>query len=431
MTLAARRGGMRRTALLLVLPWLVGCPAPPAPCEPPCEPSEGCSAAECRPGDGGQDAGILVDAGVVDAGGARPDAGGADAGAAADGGTVVVEYVGSLADGGGTQVEVRWAFPPTQQPSRVRVMRRLNQAPTAPDDSAATLIYEGPGSSARHAVDELLPDVPASGFTGAGKPPLAARPRSPRVYEYRVFPCTATACEPTGPQASFRRSLTEALRRGGYVIFWRHASASTCGDDFSLGSASSSLIPGWWRVCRSAANPNQCGARMTAADGGVEITQPGPFARQLTDPPAATEIAAIQGYLQRNTVPFSEVRTSEFCRCSETARGYFSHLAGLVREDPALTLSVYGDRCPNVLGLTTTPPPAGANVALVSHSGMGCPTDQLAWSQAVIYRPRETQTVCPATACGTEESCVNGRCWRRELIGTLHDDEWAGLVPAP
>ncbi len=345
---------------------------------------------------------------------------------------LVVAYTSNRAG-----IEARWVNPTGAPFERVRLLRRLDAAPTGPSDAMATLVYEGPNALAPDVLDQLVPDMPYRGypFGGGAKPALASRQamRQPRIYTYAVYACSASACETTGATTTFRRNLTEALQKGGYTIFWRHASASTCSDDFGLGLASSPLIPDWWKTCRSVAIPTTCGVRATDSDGGVVITTPGPFGRQLTDPAATTEITNVRTYLQTQTIPLSQALASEFCRCSETARGFFSHLSATVpvQERPELTLSVYGGRCPNINSLTTTPPAAATNVGLVSHSGMGCSTDALVWSQAAVFKPTLTGALCasPTVCPGADDVCVSGACWRRELIGTICDDEWAEIPP--
>jgi phosphohistidine phosphatase SixA len=322
--------------------------------------------------------------------------------------------------------------------TQVKVLMRLDTPPSSDSDAMATVVYQGPNASFDQDVEQLLPDMPYRGypFGGSGtKPSLASRmtQRQPRVYHYAVYGCSASGCSPSPARLTFRRNLTEALLKGGYTLFWRHASAVTCGDDFSLGSPPNPTIPDWWKTCRSTAAPTVCGAYVAAPDGGVTITTQGPFARQLTDPAAMTEIVNIRSYLQGRAIPISATYTSEFCRCSETARGIFQHLSTTapVQERPELTLGVYGNRCPNVVGLTSAPPATGTNVGMVSHSGMGCPTDLLSWSQAAVFKPRLTGATCsPSMACAsTEDVCVAGQCWRRELIGTICDDEWAEIPP--
>jgi phosphohistidine phosphatase SixA len=334
-------------------------------------------------------------------------------------------------------VALRWTNPTDASFTRVRLLMRLDTPPASDTDSSATLVYEGPNGSFDQDVEALLPDLPYRGypFMGSGtKPPLSARLplRQPRVYHYALYGCAAASCGPTPARATFRRNLTEALLKGGYTLFWRHASAVTCGDEFGLGSPPNAIIPDWWKTCRTTAAPTVCGAYTLGGDAGVTITTQGPFARQLTDPAAATEIANIRTFLQGRAIPFSGAFTSEFCRCSETARGIFRHLESTlpVQERQELTLGVYGSRCPSVIGLTSAPPDAGTNLGLVSHSGMGCPTDLLSWSQAAVFKPRLTGVSCAASLCpNSEDTCVAGQCWRRELIGTICDDEWAEIPP--
>ena len=374
-------------------------------------------------------------AGGGSAGGGSTAGGSTAGGSTAGGSALLVTGLSVAYSAGRDTVEVRWTNPSDPSLTRVRLLRALDVAPTGAMDPAATLVFEGLATIATHAVSELEPDVPYRSYLAGAKAPLAQRLplRQPRVYHYAVFACSATTCETTGARTTFRRNLTEALLKGGYTLFWRHASALTCQDDFGLGNAPAPLLPDWWKACRSTTMPLVCGARVPSADGGVTVTTNGPFARQLTDPAAAGEIANIRTWLEQKQIPFGLLRSSEFCRCSETARGYFAHLSATlpVQETPELTLSVYGARCPNVLAATATPPAAGTNTGIVSHSGMGCPTDLLAWSQVAIFRPVATATACSAAMPCTQpdEACVQSLCWRRELVGTLFDDEWAEIPP--
>lgn len=452
-----------RSSLVVVLfaGWLVGCPPAPACDESSCT---GCCApnamgvSECFSGTSvdacGRAAGAcsVCSSGLIcsnrqcvtptDGGVRVPDAGrdggdGGDAGRG-DGGVPDAGYlapsaftVGYSADR--SMVELRWTNVTHPDLANVKVLRRLDQAPTGPNDPVASVVFESPGSMATHDVRELAPTIPYRSYTGGSKPALADRLglRQPRQYFYAAYGCTATDCDTEGPVATFQRNLTEALQKGGFTIFWRHASASTCLDDSSLGLASAPALPNWWKACRTTAAPTACGTLTRTADGGVNIVTMGPFARQLTDPQAGEEITRVRTYLEQRQIPFSRALSSEYCRCSETARGYFAHLTSTVpvQETADLTLTVYGNRCTNVVALTATPPAPGTNVGIVSHSGMGCPTDALAWSQAAIFRPVDTGVACPCA--DPEQTCVTGTCWRRELTGTIFDDEWVEIPTLP
>jgi phosphohistidine phosphatase SixA len=248
-------------------------------------------------------------------------------------------------------VQLSWTIPP----AATLVLRRKLNAPVAgADDADAALLIEGadPGSLA-HATSDLLPDMPDA----------------PRTYHYALFACDqAGTCALAAPQATLTLSLTQALQGGGYNLIWRHATASSCADRTDLGTAATTSTPDWWRSCTA-----ECGSAT---------------ARQLTEPAASAELAAVRDFMAQQTIPFGRTLSSEFCRCFKTAEGF--DLGPNVELDRKLTFFVHDEaqRCINTYLLLNTPTPADTNVAMVGHAGFTCPTlDALAWGEAAVFKP--------------------------------------------
>ncbi len=132
-------------------------------------------------------------------------------------------------------------------------------------------------------------------------------------------------------------ALVEALRRGGYVIYFRHART-----DYS--TPESQQGPEWWKSC----DPT--------------------VVRNLSDEGRA-QARAISEAFRKLQIPVGQVLSSEFCRCLETAR-----LAlGDAQTTPDLSSFATTDeagpeqRVMALRRLLSTPPPAGTNSVLVGH----------------------------------------------------------------
>jgi hypothetical protein len=256
----------------------------------------------------------------------------------------------------GAQVVASWSFPQGARGWPLKLLRRHNAPVEGPFDTEAEVIYEGAGAESAHPTQDLLPtSVQLS-----------------NVYHYALYHCpSANDCEEAAPHVELRLTVKQALQGGGYAIFWRHASASTCGDNTGLGNAMTTTRPDWWRSCES-----MCSVAT---------------ARQLTHPAATNEMNAIREFMFSNAIAFTRVLSSEFCRCFQTAEGFdFGPQIELV---PELTYFVHNEstRCADSLALINTPPPAGGNSALVGHAGFSgaCPTlGSLQWSEGAIYKPR-------------------------------------------
>ena len=249
-------------------------------------------------------------------------------------------------------------------PASMRVVRKRGSPPAGVGDG--DVVFAGTGTAARDAAPELNPLV---------------------TLHYAAFACNPCGdCEPTGARASLTPTLTQALRAGGYVLFWRHATANTCQDRQELGRASMPQIVDWWKSC-----DRNCATAL---------------ARQL-DQQGYDEADAIGGAIRTRMIPFSRVLSSEYCRSVETA----AHMAlGPPTETfKDITFYVYFpeiDACVAFPKLLAVVPSAGSNTAIVAHTFAGC-TDGIASAEAWIYRP-------------------DGK-GGSTLIAKVKANEWAGL----
>jgi hypothetical protein len=261
----------------------------------------------------------------------------------------------------GPLVRLAWV-PPDPASGRVEVvvLRRLNAAVTGPDDPEATLIFAGAATTTTDEVAQLLPDVPETA----------------RRYFYAVFGCNSgsSACERTGASATLEPTLAAVLRAGGYVLYFRHASATVCVDRTDLGTAAMTSVPNWWKSCDA-----NC-----PIDGPITAT-----ARQL-DSTGPLQAMAIAQAFDALAVPVGRVLSSEFCRCVITAQ--LMDLGPPIEQVQEITYFVHDEpnRCANSFARINDAPTAGTNTAIVSHIGFSpfCPPiDQLAPAEAAIFKP--------------------------------------------
>jgi len=247
----------------------------------------------------------------------------------------------------GADVVLTWTAPPLGSAAGVRLLRRRDAPPAGPTDGDATLLHAGPGTTFSDAVAALLPGT----------------------YHYAVFGCTAAgSCEQTGSRTQHALTLIEALRGGGYVLHWRHASANVCADRTDLGPAATTTYPGWWKRCDAECSTTATARQMSAL--GV------------------TEATAIGETFRRLGIPVGRVVSSEFCRNVGTAE--LMAFGPPIEQAPGITFFAYDEanRCASTQALLAEPPAPGGNTALIGHAGFTCPVlDQLTWSEAAIYRP--------------------------------------------
>lgn len=247
-------------------------------------------------------------------------------------------------------LELSWS---TTAP-RVKVLRTLNGPPSGVSDLNATVVFDGAGSSTSERLDRLLPNLPLEA----------------RTYTYTAWACVGTLCTSAPAVATRALTLKQALRGGGYNLFFRHATGGTCVDNLSLGNASVTTTPNWWKSCDAS-----CG---TAT------------AEQLNASVSAPELAQVQAFFQANAVSVSHVLSSEFCRAVRTAEGF--QLGPQVEQLTALTYFVYDEpnRCRDAISMLNAPMALGTNVVHVGHAQYpaACPVlDSLEPAEAAIYKP--------------------------------------------
>ena len=253
-------------------------------------------------------------------------------------------------------VRLNWTLPdPASGNTRVRLVRRLNGVPAGPNDPQATLVYEGSATRTGDPVSALLPNT-------------ASEPRS---YFYTVYGCDELgACETSGSGTQITPTLVEALQGGGYVLHFRHASATVCADNLGLGTAANTSMPNWWKSCDA-----NCTTTATA--------------RQLNDMGRMESIVLGQFFRSRG-VPFGRVLSSEYCRNFQTAE--LMDLGPPLELLTGITYFVYDEvnRCQNSYELIRQVPAAGTNTVIIGHAGFpgNCEIlGSLAWSEAAIFKP--------------------------------------------
>jgi len=247
-------------------------------------------------------------------------------------------------------VQLSWVTTAT----RVKVVRTLNGPASGVTDPNATVIFDGAGSSVSERVDRLLPNLP-----------LVAR-----TYTYTAWGCLGATCSSMPLITTRAVTLKQALQGGGYTLFWRHATAGTCADNLSLGNASVTSTPNWWKSCSAVC--------LTAS------------AEQLTPAVSDAELLLVRTFFQRNNVPVSRVISSEFCRAVRTAEGF--QFTPPVEQVTSLTWFVYDEpnRCRDASALLNGAPAVGTNVAHVGHATYpaACPVlASLEPAEAAIYKP--------------------------------------------
>jgi phosphohistidine phosphatase SixA len=172
------------------------------------------------------------------------------------------------------------------------------------------------------------------------------------------------------------RELLAALRRGGYVIYFRHAATDFGQNDDRMSGY------------------EDCATQRNLTDGGRE------------------EARAIGAQMKALAIPVERVLASPFCRTMETARLIFGRAesSAAVRGGPA---SAEKSRYADLVTLLSTPLPQGTNLAIVSHGNPFRAVTEapyLAEGEAAIVEP-----------LGSE---------RFRVVARVRKDEWAALAGA-
>lgn len=251
-----------------------------------------------------------------------------------------------------------WPAAPAGGTVSYKVLRRENLPPTSAGDANAVVVYDGTALTVTEDLAQLLPDLPGA----------------PHRYFYTVFGCDSGGmCNTVVAAGNLAPTLVQCLKGGGYTIFWRHATATVCVDNLSLGTAATTTLPNWWRVCATVCVPD---------------TTP----RQLSDV-GRMEATVIGQQMDRLAVPFGRVISSEFCRCFTTAE--LADLGPAIELSQELTYYVYdqANRCSLTYALLGQSPLPGKNTALFSHVGFsgGCPSiGDLVQGECAIFKPDGT-----------------------------------------
>jgi hypothetical protein len=249
----------------------------------------------------------------------------------------------------GAGVRLAWTRAQVGNDAWVRVVR--SSAPVSgPEQGQAA--YFGSASSATDDLSKLFP--------------LG-------TWRYTAFSCNPCgSCSSGSSTASVTPTLIQSLGAGGYVIFWRHGIADVCTDRTDLGTAATTTVQGWWRSCD----------RGCPASGTISAT-----ARQLSEEGRVAAVATGDA-LRARRIPFGQVFSSEFCRCTETAAAMA--LGPVTQLRQGLTFFVYDEpmRCAASQAFLAQVPLPGTNTALIAHGGFTCPVlGDLAMGEAAIFRP--------------------------------------------
>jgi len=172
-------------------------------------------------------------------------------------------------------------------------------------------------------------------------------------------------------------SLVERLRRGGFVIYFRHAST-----DFA--QVDSDLV-----------NLDNCATQRNLTDAG------------------RAQAAAIGEAMHTLAIPIGDVFSSQFCRTLETAWLAFGRAAPTrdLTSISGLTIAERDRRLEALRMLLATPPPETTNTILVAHQfnlrdAMG--VTLISEGEAAIYQP-------------------DGAGWT-SLVTLVQPNEWAELA---
>lgn len=169
--------------------------------------------------------------------------------------------------------------------------------------------------------------------------------------------------------------LLRDMRKGGYILYFRHGIARTGIDDFN------STLPQWWTSCDST------------------------IARQLS-PEGYVQCQEIGAAFQNIQLPLGKTYVSEFCRCIETAKEMGLDASQALETSQALTYTVYGetDRYERIIALANQQAISDKLIFLIAHS---FPSDSdgplLQMGDAAIYRQHQGGAVEYVTTITTAD----------------------------
>ncbi len=191
---------------------------------------------------------------------------------------------------------------------------------------------------------------------------------------------------------SFAQDITDLniLRQGGYILFFRHASAP--GGNFATGGtgndAGGSLESQWWKSCDPAT--------------GRQLSTTGRF-----------EAMTIGRVMRSQNYRVGRLISSEYCRAYESA--VLMNMNTTIQLSSAATMVVYPD-AERVLGLreiVSQAPVAGTNTVVWTHGTSQGEFDFIVqWSDAVVYRYNTTN------ATASRVGVIRYAAWAQATTGT-------------
>lgn len=150
--------------------------------------------------------------------------------------------------------------------------------------------------------------------------------------------------------------LLSKLQQGGYVIFFRHAATDHSQKDTDL------------------KDPTNCAAQRHLDDKGRE------------------QARIIGEGFKANNIPVDNVLSSQFCRCSNTAKIAFGKVETIIdiTSIQGVTPEERSRRIASIRKLLNTPPKEGTNTVLVAHKWMFKDASGVLLSEGegAIFKPR-------------------------------------------
>jgi phosphohistidine phosphatase SixA len=178
--------------------------------------------------------------------------------------------------------------------------------------------------------------------------------------------------------------LFNAMKKGGYILSFRHAAASVGSDQ------TASTVKEWWKSCEST------------------------LARQITLPIGKNQSDSTGKVIKFLKIPVDTTFTSEFCRCKQTSE-YFN-LGVPNKTLKELTFFVYEEaaRYENTMKMFAARPLGTKNYVVVGHAGYSkmptpAPLASLEWGDCAVFQQ---------VAVGTEP----------KYIQTIKVKEWTELA---
>lgn len=181
-----------------------------------------------------------------------------------------------------------------------------------------------------------------------------------------------------------RAELFNEIKKGGYILSFRHAAASVGSDQTASKTAD------WWKSCEST------------------------LARQITLPIGKNQSDSTGKVIKFLKFPVDTTLTSEFCRCRQTTE--YMNLGVPNKAVKELTFSVYdeGNRYENTMKLFANRPVGTKNYIAVGHAGYSktpspAPLATLEWGDCAVFKQ---------VSIGTEPKYIN----------TIKVKEWTALA---